>query len=98
MRVSSSSGRAASKIAPQIRSAFTQILVAAHQLVDGRHTSIVSTLTLRVMRHAASADAFARYGNQLRPATEVRRSAKASAERPIRPGAGAWQRRRAAPA
>src|SRR5262245_51429288 len=40
-RVSSSSRRAASKIAPQIRSAFAEILVTAHQFVDGRHRFIV---------------------------------------------------------
>jgi hypothetical protein len=36
-RVSSSSGRAASKIAPQISGALAEILVAAHQLVDSSH-------------------------------------------------------------
>ena len=30
-------GRAASKIAPQIGSALAEILVASHQIVDGRH-------------------------------------------------------------
>jgi hypothetical protein len=38
-RVSSSSRRAASKIAPQIGSALAEILVTAHQVVDGRHAA-----------------------------------------------------------
>jgi hypothetical protein len=38
-RVSSSSRRAASKIAPQIRSALAEILVTAHQFVHGRHAA-----------------------------------------------------------
>ena len=42
-RVSSSSGRGASKIAPQIGSALAEILVAAHQLVDGSHAPLLYT-------------------------------------------------------
>jgi hypothetical protein len=45
MRVSSSSGRAASKIAPQIGSALAEILVAAHQLVDGGHGRLLNSPT-----------------------------------------------------
>jgi len=41
-RVSSSSRRAASKIAPQIRSALAEILVTAHQLVDGGHAALLA--------------------------------------------------------
>ena len=41
-RVSSSSGRAASKITPQIGGALAEIFVAAHQIVDGRHGSFIA--------------------------------------------------------
>jgi hypothetical protein len=41
-RVSSSSRRAASKIAPQIRSALAEILVTAHQFVDGGHSALLA--------------------------------------------------------
>ena len=41
VRVSSSSGRDASKIAPQVCSAFAEILVAAHHFVDGGHVGIL---------------------------------------------------------
>jgi hypothetical protein len=40
MRVSSSSGRATSKIAPQISSALAEILVAPLQLVDCSHSAL----------------------------------------------------------
>src|SRR4029453_13065688 len=40
-RVSSSFGRAASKIAPKVGSAFGQVLVATHQFVNGRHVETV---------------------------------------------------------
>ena len=56
-------GRAASKIAPQIGSAFAEILVAAHQLVDGRHARPIVTRrrldrdATRAARRSAAADA-----------------------------------------